>query len=262
VCAVMRSVVIAVLVACVAAMVCAEDPVKVVVMTESLCPDCADFANNDLKEFMKAEGVFERASIRFLAWGNAYTETTSSELCPSPTPGKFVGSVLRCWLNRCVRTAEPLLFAECFNISFKDHITCQHGEEENLGNRIETCALYASRNGSDNALTRAGAEFIECFMGENHGKKEYTQVCAKRAGIDYDAVMSCVNSNLGYALLSEEAVETTDFGEHPGVPYVIVNGKPVPDDVSLLKAVCSAIQGTKPAGCKSMDESPRSRHKC
>ena len=259
----MRAVVAVVAVlACAAAVACADDRVKVVTLTESLCPNCVVFANQGFKEFMKATGVFERCAVSFLTWGNAYTETTSPKLCPSKTPGKYDVDVRKCWNARCNRHAEPELFAECFNISFKEHITCQHGEDECFGNLIETCALHVGRNTTDGYMTRASADFIECFLGENKGKKDSTLRCATRAGIDYDKIMSCVNSNEGTALLSEEAVETNDYGVHPGVPYVLVNGSPVPDGQTLLKMVCAVMQGTKPAGCKFTESAPANNEMC
>jgi len=240
-----------VIVACFATIIYAENRVKLVVMTESLCPDCIQFANTDLKELIEADGVFEYTDIQYLAWGNAYSETTSPELCPSPTPGKYNGSVLKCWSTHCVRDAPPALFAECFNNSFADHITCQHGEEECYGNRIEACAVHVSRNTTSGWMSRVGAQFIQCFLGTNKGRKESTLACATYAGIPYDNIMKCVNTSLGTALLSEAAVETNDYGTHPGVPYILVNGVVLPDGASLVKAVCDQIQGTKPRGCRN-----------
>jgi len=258
----MKYILICLITLCIAAIVCGEGRVKVVVMTESLCPNCHDFINKDFKEFMQAKDLFDYVDFKFLAWGNAYTETTSPKLCPSPTPGKYNVDIRKCWSSRCVRNAEPQLFAECFNISFDEHTTCQHGKDECLGNRIETCTLYIARNRTNGYLTRNGAEFVECFMGDNHGKTSSTLSCTKRAGIDYDTVMACVNSNLGTMLLSEEAVETNDFGTHPGVPYPLVNGEPLPDGKSLVKAICEKIQGSQPKTCKRFMFTSRNSGMC
>jgi len=236
--------------ACIVSAVYAEDLVKVVALTESLCPNCIDFINSDLKELVRAEGVFDRVNIDFLSWGNAYTETTSEELCPISTPGKYDVDVRKCWNARCVRHAKPELFAECFNKSFEEKITCQHGEDECYGNRIETCAVQMTRNKTINGMSRVGTEFILCFSGENKGQKDAAPACAKRAGIDYTDLMNCVNSFNGWNMLREEAVETNDYGVHPGVPYILVNGVQLTDG-SLLKAVCQQLDQNKlPAGCK------------
>jgi len=250
---------------CILSFVNGDNRVEVVVLTESLCPDCVEFANTDFKELLNAEGVFERVAMRFLAWGNAYTETYSDELCPSPTPGKYVGSVLKCWSTHCVRDAKPELFAECFNTSFEDRITCQHGEEEGIGNLIETCAVQLTRNSTDGSLSRTGANFIQCYLGQNHGLKNATLVCANNAGIDYNSIMTCVTSGVGYSYLREVAIQTNDYGTHPGVPYVIIDGVPLPDGASMLKAICDKIEGGKPAGCKLSSGSvnrARSWYKC
>jgi len=247
----MKSVLFVFVAVCLAAAALAEDDrVKIVVMTESLCPDCVKFAHEELKKLMDAPGVFERTAIEFLAWGNAYTETTSPELCPSPTPGKYNATIRQCWASRCVRHAKPELFAECFNTSFEEHITCQHGPDEDIGNRIESCALHLSRNPADGYMTFAGAQFVHCYLGVNSGNKSATYKCAANAGIDYNKITNCANSFMGYNLVREEAIRTNDFGPHPGVPYVLINGVPLDDDKSFLHVVCSQIKGQKPSGCK------------
>jgi len=63
--------------------------------------------------------------------------------------------------------------------------------------------------------------------------------------------MNCVNSAVGWSYLREEAVETNDYGVHPGVPYVLVNDEVLPDGESLLKAICDRLdKNVLPAGCK------------
>jgi len=101
-------------------------------MTESLCPDCINFAKTDFKEVMDASGVFERTSMHSLAWGNAYSET--KQVCPSPTPGKYNSSVLKCWMTNCLSTAKPEVFEDCFGGDFSTKVTCQHGRDEDIGN--------------------------------------------------------------------------------------------------------------------------------
>jgi len=248
----MRSFIAVIAIACIFSVVYGDKLVNVVALTESLCPNCMDFINSDFKQLMRAEGVFDRVVLQFLSWGNAYTETTSSELCPSPTPGKYDVDVRKCWNARCVRNAKPELFAECFNKSFDSKITCQHGEDECIGNRIETCAVQMTMNKTFHSMSRIGADFIACFSGDYRGRKEYAEKCAKLAGIDYNALTKCVDGPQGTALLSEEAVETNDYGVHPGVPYVLVAGEVLPDNKSLLKAVCEKLdKATLPAGCNS-----------
>jgi len=247
----MRSVFV-VFCALVCVVVCAEKRVEIVALTESLCPNCIDFIDQDFREFLQAEGVFERTIIRFLSWGNAYTETTSPELCPSATPGKYDVDVRKCWNARCVRDAKPELFAECFNKSFETKITCQHGDDECLGNRIETCAVQMTRNTTDDdSMSTFGAEFILCFAGDYKGKKDAARKCATRAGFDYSIITNCVDSDKGWAFLREEAVKTNDYGVHPGVPYILVDGTLL-QDKTLLDAVCELLdQNNLPAGCKS-----------
>ena len=229
-----------------------DDRVKVVALTESLCPNCIDFVQTDLEELARATDVLARVHLRLLAWGNAYTETTSAALCPSATPGRYDVAVRRCWNARCVRTAAPALFAECFNTSFAARVTCQHGAEECLGNRIETCAVALTRNATDGGASRAGVDFVRCFVGTHRGDPAALTPCAAAAHIDRAALVACVNGADGVAFLREAAIATNDQGPHPGVPYVLVNGTPLPDGQTLLAAVCAQLPAPKPAGCASV----------
>ena len=230
----------------------ADDRVRVVALTESLCPNCIDFVQGDFAEFVSAADVLERVHLRLLAWGNAYTETTSSALCPSATPGRYDVAVRRCWNARCVRGAAPALFAECFNATdFAARVTCQHGAEECLGNRIETCADALTRNATDGGATRAGIAFVRCFVGTHRGDPAALTPCAAAAHIDRAALLACVNGPAGAAHLRAAAIATNDQGPHPGVPYVLVNGTPLADGQTLLAAVCAQLPDPKPASCAS-----------
>lgn len=228
-----------------------DDRVRVVALTESLCPNCIDFVQGDLEELAAAADVLARVHLRLLAWGNAYTETTSAALCPSATPGRYDVAVRRCWNARCVRGAAPALFAECFNTSFAERVTCQHGAEECLGNRIETCAVELTRNATDGGATRAGVDFVRCFVGTHRGDPAALTPCAAAAHIDRAALLACVNGPAGVAFLRAAALATNDQGPHPGVPYVLVNGTPLADGQTLLAAVCAQLRDPKPAGCAS-----------
>mmetsp|Transcript_82074 Transcript_82074/g.254801 ORF Transcript_82074/g.254801 Transcript_82074/m.254801 type:complete len:100 (+) Transcript_82074:481-780(+) len=75
------------------------------------------------------------------------------------------------------------------------------------------------------------------------------KACASSAGLDYEKVAKCADGPDGDAAEEDMAKATPD---HPGVPYIVVNGKAIDDPSSLLEAVCSAYTGAKPAGCSGV----------
>ena len=81
-----------------------------------------------------------------------------------------------------------------------------------------------------------------------------THHCASTTGFDSQVLLDCYNGAEGDAALVREAKATID---HPGTPYIAVNGVAVDDPDNVMAAVCEAYTGTKPSACSAIH-----RHDC
>eukprot|EP01063_Lacrimia_lanifica_P012069 TRINITY_DN1868_c0_g3_i1.p1 TRINITY_DN1868_c0_g3~~TRINITY_DN1868_c0_g3_i1.p1 ORF type:complete len:178 (+),score=97.74 TRINITY_DN1868_c0_g3_i1:171-704(+) len=135
-------------------------------------------------------------------------------------------------------------------------IDCQHGPAECLGNMAETCV----KNMTGNAPLKY-IPFDVCLESGSAITNKLISKCAKKQGINEDELMSCVTGPKGKALIDIEAKKTAaNFAgkSEQYVPYFTLNGKEFTEGEGpqLLKAVCDAWTGEKPAGCPSYKAAP------
>jgi len=124
--------------------------------------------------------------------------------------------------------------------------SCQHGANECKGNMVEACAMHFHNATAD------WWPFVYCL--EKGDPATGGQACAKQVGwTDWDAIDSCTTSSLGNGLMHDVATATGALSPpHQWTPWVVMNGKPLTEsqlDESLIKVVCDAYTGTKPAAC-------------
>ncbi|KAL3892301.1 hypothetical protein ACJMK2_004518 [Sinanodonta woodiana] len=138
---------------------------------------------------------------------------------------------------------------------------CQHGEEECIGNIIETCTIYLTRNIS------VYFPFIHCIETTKGHIENATQKCASKfKGIDLDKIMGCSKSSLGNELEHQMALLTEALQPpHTYVPWVTLNGVHTDDiqdmaENDLVNLICQTYQGPKPAGCQK--EENNLMHSC
>ncbi|KAL2097631.1 hypothetical protein ACEWY4_006838 [Coilia grayii] len=131
----------------------------------------------------------------------------------------------------------------------KYHFTCQHGEEECLGNMIETCVL--------NSVDPATAFMVIYCMEGSADVVKSGQTCLELVSPSskWDSIMTCVKGDQGNKLMHDNAVKTNALKPpHEYVPWVTVNGEHT-DDLqdkamnSLFNLVCSLYKGEKPPAC-------------
>jgi len=140
--------------------------------------------------------------------------------------------------------------------------TCQHGNDECVGNMYEACAIEHNKtviSGHPNWFP-----FFLCM--EKSGKAGDTataQKCAVDNYQDWNTIsVTCAGSNPavgtkedGNPLMHNIAVATNSLiPPHTWTPWVVINGKPLSSaqlDESLTKLVCAAYTGTKPPGCNA-----------
>lgn len=125
---------------------------------------------------------------------------------------------------------------------------CQHGEDECLGNMIETCLLHTF--GLD------AAPIIFCMESAVDVLKA-AQPCLGiyRPELTWDKLMECVKGDQGKKLMHENAVKTNALKPpHEYVPWITINGEHTEElqnkaMSSLFSLVCSLYKGEKSAPC-------------
>jgi len=98
------------------------------------------------------------------------------------------------------------------------------------------------------------AEYLQCTAEAYQFKdmalaEKLAPYCAKKTGVKLAEMEKCYSSTEGDQAILTEAKE---MPEHPGVPYVLVDGHPLSDEDQehLLAKVCEAYKGpTLPKGC-------------
>ncbi|KAM3604028.1 uncharacterized protein V6R79_005484 [Siganus canaliculatus] len=129
---------------------------------------------------------------------------------------------------------------------------CQHGEQECLGNMIETCLLN---------MTSSAYAIIFC-MESSADVINNAQNCAKLYSpeLDWTKVTSCVKGDLGNQLMHQNALKTAALKpSHQYVPWITINGEHTEDlqnkaMASLYTLVCSLYKGDKPPACGGKGE--------
>ncbi|KAK6467556.1 gamma-interferon-inducible lysosomal thiol reductase-like [Huso huso] len=128
--------------------------------------------------------------------------------------------------------------------------TCQHGEEECLGNMIETCIM--------DILGDANKYFPVLFcMESSQDVIKSGEACLKlyEPTVQWESIMTCVKGDQGNKLMHANAQLTDALKPaHQYVPWVTLNGEHT-DAMqgkamsSLFNLVCSTYKGEKPVAC-------------
>ena len=211
----------------------AADKVKVTILSESMCPDCKNFLRDEVKPAFLVDGIWDIVDFEYLPWGNSFIE---SPACPAD--GKYSATSRRCWYSLCSAASAPAEY--CTNVT---NTVCQHGANECLGDRYESCAINTS------PTERAWYNFVLCFGLDHAGKINYARQCALASGYNVTELDMCVAAGNPVAdkYQLHDIQETFANGPHNGVPWVRVDGELI--ESGLLDAICKAYKGTKPAGC-------------
>jgi len=171
-----------------------------------------------------------------LPFGNEYYATTACGGAP------YDPDTRHCWAAKCVGTSSPA--ADCYNGT----LVAQHGDEERDMNRMMACAKSLAVPATP---LRVYWDFVVCMEKayETVGIGAYEH-CGKVALYDPAELQQCFKGPRGDRAVEAVAMRTVD---HPGTPYVLVNGESVePEDA--LQAVCAAYTGTKPPGCTQVSQ--------
>ncbi|XP_019960891.2 gamma-interferon-inducible lysosomal thiol reductase [Paralichthys olivaceus] len=123
---------------------------------------------------------------------------------------------------------------------------CQHGEQECLGNMIETCLMNKTDAFPIIFCMESSADVIK-------SAKSCTEIYDP--DLSWGDVMSCVTGDVGNELMHQNAMMTKALNPpHEYVPWITINGKHTEDLQdeamnSLFTLVCNMYKGTKPPAC-------------
>ncbi|XP_068613745.1 gamma-interferon-inducible lysosomal thiol reductase-like [Brachionichthys hirsutus] len=127
------------------------------------------------------------------------------------------------------------------------NFACQHGEQECLGNMIQTCLLN---------MTDMAFPIIFCMESSSNvtkAAKSCVDLFAPHLG--WDPIIKCVNGDLGNQLMHQNALKTNALvPPHQFVPWVTVNGVHTEElqkeaTSSLFTLVCRMFKGARTPAC-------------
>ena len=132
---------------------------------------------------------------------------------------------------------------------------CQHGQEECIGNVIETCAIYLYPNAS------VFFPFIHCIETSSLSPRTAAPSCAREYKLDYSQIQSCASGDLGNRLEHEMALKTQALNPpHSYVPWVTLEGVHTDQiqneaEFNLIGLICGAYKGSpKPQACQEYQD--------
>ncbi|KAK7301646.1 hypothetical protein RJT34_12516 [Clitoria ternatea] len=124
---------------------------------------------------------------------------------------------------------------------------CQHGAYECLLDTVEACAIDIWPELSKHFT------FIYCIedLVHQHKYKEW-ESCFEKLDLDPEPINQCYTSEYGKKLELQYAAETDALQPpHKFVPWVVVNGEPLYDDIeNFISYICEAYKGSEaPQSC-------------
>ncbi len=139
--------------------------------------------------------------------------------------------------------------------------SCQHGEEECIGNLIETCAMHVYPNAS------VYFPFIHCIETSSSVPRTAAPSCAQQYRLDYTKIQSCASGDLGNSLEHEMALKTRALNPpHSYVPWVTLEGvhtRQIQNEAefNLVGLICGAYKGSpKPQACQQYHDKKLIQH--
>lgn len=171
--------------------------------------------------------------LTYIPWGNAYH---NSSQCGHP--GGYDRGARKCWRSKC-GPDNPNPPDDCLTALQ----ICQHGPDECVANRRESCAISLYPN------VTQWFPFIKCYEKGRDLSTANAKACAQKTFLDFNKIEACNTGKRGQQLDVQNAKLTLAYpDEWEGTPTVTVAGNTT--DVSdLLSSVCKAYSGPKPPAC-------------
>jgi hypothetical protein len=230
---------------------------------EAMCPYCRKFVTEAWPTVWDDEGIRPLINYDMIPWGNAYFATTECGV------GPYSSDERACWYNKCISpstttpsassitttkssnsAASPAKMGYMEGLSVSDSKededvdddcftgsgVYQHGEKEGIIDIYETCIkdVYSL----DDAVTFAYCAEGSIMDNSDLDAYEIMTVCVMSLNtVDSLTVEDCYTSR-GRELEIANAKVTPS---HPGVPYVLLDGVPLDDPLSIKTAICERL---------------------
>jgi len=221
--------------------------VQVQIFTEAGCPFCSKYLAGPLKHALADKQTADLMDVDVSPFGNAFFHHGLMDVCRGEASNKsswvipqYDVGMRNCFNKQCGPSAANRP-AGCF----AGELVCQHGGKECSFDRYFACAKHVSPKTESSSSSPQYISFIHCMEAsythkevDPHGK--LLTSCAKVSGISSTEIRSCYGSKEGDDAVKKEAMATP---VHPGVPFVLVNGKQMKESYdadALIKAVRQA----------------------
>ncbi|KAL3944127.1 MAG: hypothetical protein SGBAC_001811 [Bacillariaceae sp.] len=195
---------------------------------EAQCPFCRKFVTEVWKPIWEDLELRDYIDYDFIPWGNAYFATKQ---CGS---GPYNSIERACWYKACINEQSDGK-KDCFD---SETVVYQHGQKEGDVDIYESC--MKTLFGLDYAV-----EFTYCAEGPLMDKKAQDaktlmKTCAAKVipKVDFPAIDECFDMQ-GRKLEIQNARKTP---EHPGVPYVLIEGAPIDDIARTEESICKLLK--------------------
>lgn len=205
--------------------------VKVELYFEVGCPFCQEAITGPFNKILSTESVAAIVDVELYPFGNSYFVTSECQ-----GGDAYDVKVRKCYNQLCGLEASDRP-EHCFT----GDVVCQHGPLECKMNRYLACAKWLSN-------FKAFIAFTHCVeAGYGNQTEALVGSCAASSQIDAKALGQCFGGRQGDVAVKAQAMATPN---HLGVPWILVNGKPMEEGKDLLKEVCKAYKGPAPKACR------------
>jgi hypothetical protein len=205
----------------------ADTTVKVIFYGESQCPYCRKFVTEVWPDVWDDLELRSFVDYDFIPWGNAYFATDECGKGP-----QYNSDERHCWFSMCVPKSKDE-FEDRENDCFSGEPVYQHSVKEGQVDIYEACVkeIYGMETAVDFTLCCEGD-----LMETNDSAKDLMKQCTPTLQIAA-GVQECMELR-GRQLEIQNAKATPD---HPGVPYVVVDGEALEDPLSVKDAICAKL---------------------
>ena len=194
------------------------------------CPFCQEAITGPLTKILFTESVAAVVDVELYPFGNSYFVTAECQ------GGEEYNVKARKCYNQLCRLEASDRPQDCFT----GNVVCQHGPLECEMDRYLACAKWLTN-------FKAFMAFTHCVeAGYGNQTEALVGFCAASSQIDAQALGQCFAGRQGDVAVKAQAMATPD---HRGVPWILVNGKPMGEGKDLLKEVCKAYKGPTPKPC-------------